>query len=172
MDDRDSFTEFVRVRRVAMVRLGWALTGDRQLGEDVAQISLDRLWRHWSRIAAKGDPWAYAQRIVLSVAASWRVRRSSSETPMADVPEGRSPSNGAADDVANRLLVARWLRGLPRGQREVVVLRFVLDLSVDQTAEIMKCAPNTVKSQTSKAIANLRSRTLPERSPQPSKRTT
>ncbi|MFD0582636.1 sigma factor-like helix-turn-helix DNA-binding protein [Dactylosporangium darangshiense] len=41
----------------------------------------------------------------------------------------------------------------------MLVLRFWADLSVEQTAAALDCAPGTVKSQTSDALANLR-RTL------------
>jgi DNA-directed RNA polymerase specialized sigma24 family protein len=36
------------------------------------------------------------------------------------------------------------------------VLRFYCDLNVDQSAQVLDCAPGTVKSQTAKAISTLR----------------
>jgi RNA polymerase sigma factor (sigma-70 family) len=47
---------------------------------------------------------------------------------------------------------------LPRRQRAALVLRYFSDLSVDRTAEVLGCAPGTVKSLTSQAIASLRDR--------------
>jgi DNA-directed RNA polymerase specialized sigma24 family protein len=40
--------------------------------------------------------------------------------------------------------------------RAAVVLRHWLDLSVEETAELLNCSPGTVKSQTAKATARLR----------------
>jgi DNA-directed RNA polymerase specialized sigma24 family protein len=47
---------------------------------------------------------------------------------------------------------------LPPGQRAALVLRYYCDLNIDQTAVALGCSTGTVKSQTAKAIAALRSR--------------
>jgi len=49
--------------------------------------------------------------------------------------------------------VAAALWTLPRRQREAVVLRYYLDLSVDETARVMGVSPGTVKSATHRALA-------------------
>jgi RNA polymerase sigma factor (sigma-70 family) len=48
------------------------------------------------------------------------------------------------------------LAGLPRRQREVVVLRYYADLSVEQTAYAMGISTGSVKSHTSRAMDALR----------------
>lgn len=58
--------------------------------------------------------------------------------------------------VAERRVVVRALAQLPVRQRQVVVLRFFEDLSVEQTAELLGCSAGTVKSYTSRALARLR----------------
>jgi len=50
----------------------------------------------------------------------------------------------------------RLLATLPRRQRAVLVLRYYEDMSEDQIAQTLGCAPGTVKSQASKALAKLR----------------
>jgi RNA polymerase sigma factor (sigma-70 family) len=49
------------------------------------------------------------------------------------------------------------LLGLPPRQREVVVLRYWLDLTEAQTAAALNCSIGNVKSQASRALAKLRS---------------
>jgi RNA polymerase sigma factor (sigma-70 family) len=48
------------------------------------------------------------------------------------------------------------LRALPDGQRDVIVLRFYLDLTVAETAEVLGIAEGTVKSAASRAVHRLR----------------
>ena len=48
------------------------------------------------------------------------------------------------------------LETLPRRQRAVLVLRYYEDMSEQQIAATLGCAPGTVKSQASKALAKLR----------------
>ena len=52
--------------------------------------------------------------------------------------------------------VVAALARLPRGQRAVVVLRYYEDLTEAQTAAALGITVGTVKSQTSRALRNLR----------------
>ena len=55
------------------------------------------------------------------------------------------------------------MRKLAHRQREVLMLRYYLGLSTDETARVMGISTGTVKSATSRAIAAL-GRTLKEES--------
>ena len=51
-----------------------------------------------------------------------------------------------------------YLNGLNERQREAVVLRFFEELSVEDTAAAMNCAPGTVKATVHQALRSLRQR--------------
>ena len=74
---------------------------------------------------------------------------------MAQVPElaMQDPAAGADTRVALR----GALLALPPGKRAVLVLRYLEDLPEAQVAEILGCSVGTVRSQTYKAISQLRS---------------
>ena len=151
----EAFSAFVSARQAELARLGWALTGDRQLGEDLAQTALQRLWPHWSRVAAAGDPFPYVQRTMVNLWSTWRRRRRWRVERLDAVP----PESGGTDptiEVDERDALDGWLAQLPPRQRAVVVLRFMFDLDVADTAQRLGCTPGTVKSQTSKALRSLR----------------
>jgi RNA polymerase sigma factor (sigma-70 family) len=70
------------------------------------------------------------------------------------VPNARSEPPDASD----RLTLRTAIESLPPRQRAAIVLRYYADLSVVDTADAMSCAPGTVKSLCSQAIATLRQR--------------
>src|SRR5690348_7311655 len=56
----------MRGRWPAMVRLGYALTGDAGHAEDVAQAAFARAYASWGRVRRAGDPDAYVRRILIN----------------------------------------------------------------------------------------------------------
>lgn len=86
---------------------------------------------------------------------SWWRRRWRAELPAAAPPETSDRLDLAAA-TADRDAVRRALARLSRQQRAVVVLRFVEDLSVERTAELLGCSIGTVKVQTGRALRSLR----------------
>ncbi len=146
------FEDFVTGRSRALLRLGLLLTGDPGRAEDLLQTSLVKAWRAWGRI--DGDPEPYVRRIMVTTATSaWR-RRWKGEVPVAETPDRAAQGDEAAYAVTLDLRAA--LLRLPARQRACVVLRYVEDLSEQQTADAMGCTVGTVKSQTAKALARLR----------------
>lgn len=156
----DGFREFVQARSPALLRTAWMLTGDAASAEDLLQTALSRAWPHWPKIAT-GHPEAYVRTVMVRTNASWRTRLWRGERPTEDVIiEARSQSLWTPDEhaqVDDRVLLAAALATLPVRQRQTVVLRFFDDLSVEAVAEIMGSSSGTVKSQSAKALAKLRS---------------
>jgi RNA polymerase sigma factor (sigma-70 family) len=131
-------------------------TGSRDLADELTQEALARVWERWSRVSAMASPRGYAYRIALNLARSWYRRQGRERRALARLgrlgPEAIVAEPATAEHVATRLAV----RGLPRRQREVVLLRFYAGLSVDETATALRCAPGTVKAHTHRALAHLR----------------
>jgi RNA polymerase sigma factor (sigma-70 family) len=65
-------------------------------------------------------------------------------------------SGGPINEFVERDAMLQALQALPEGQRDVIVLRFYLDLTVAETAEILGIAEGTVKSTVSRAVHRLR----------------
>jgi len=72
--DREKFREFMVSRWPGLVRLGYALTGDWWLAEDLAQTALAGACAAWWRVSRAEDPDAYVRRILIN-ASNRRFRR-------------------------------------------------------------------------------------------------
>lgn len=151
---RAEFTEFARSRWPGLVRLAYGLTGDRGLAEDLAQTTLVNAYASWPRVRKADDSDAYVRRIMLnSFRGGFRKRRVAEELS-ASPPD--LPVADPAGVHGDRASVLAAVAALPPKQREVVLLRFWLDLTEAQAAVTLGCSVGNVKSQTARALAKLR----------------
>jgi RNA polymerase sigma-70 factor (sigma-E family) len=146
------FLEFCRVRTAALFRVAYGLMADQQLAEDLLQTALERVARRWRHI---DDPDAYVRRIMYNESVSWWRRWRRQEAPVADPPERAEFSDPMAGAELRRALRDALVRLGPR-QRAVLVLRYLEDYSEREVAAMLGCAPSTVSSQASRALARLR----------------
>lgn len=151
---RREFAEFAAARSGALIRLAYVLTGDQHAAEDLLQASLTRVAARWERIHTA--PEAYVRKVMVREQVSWWRRRARYwETSMAELPDQAAVSSDTGADI--RLTMQQALRALPPGKRAVLVLRYLEDLPEAQVADILGCSVGTVRSQTYKAIVQLRS---------------
>ncbi|PRX47864.1 RNA polymerase sigma-70 factor (sigma-E family) [Prauserella shujinwangii] len=153
--DLTDFAEFVEASLPGLLRYGHALTGNPHDAADLVQTVLEKIGSRWSHVQRKtGDPLAYVRRSMANAHIS-RWRRLRRENLVADIPESNPLVH--ADPFEHEPL---WqaLRALPPRQRAVIVLRYYEGLSEAEIAESLGVSPGTVKSQASKAMANLRAR--------------
>jgi RNA polymerase sigma-70 factor (sigma-E family) len=156
--DRQEFEAFVAASSDRLLRTAYLLTRDRGHAEDVVQTALLRTARRWR--TARKAPEPYARTVVVNLAKDrWRhLARRPAETQLDhDVPLA------GPEQVLDRDALMRAASKLPAGQRAVLVLRFFDDLSVEATAAALGCSTGTVKSQTSRALGNLRAALAPEK---------
>lgn len=154
MDQRatEDFEAFALARSGDLYRQAWAMCGDRHGAEDLVQETLAKVYVKWRRI---DTPYAYSQRTLLRTYLSRRRLRSSGEQPWAEIPEGV----GTTDPMAGtdlRMWLQEALAGLGRIDRAVLVLRYLEDLSVAETAERLDLTPGAVKSRSLRALARVR----------------
>jgi RNA polymerase sigma-70 factor (sigma-E family) len=151
--DQD-FTEFVGARWASLYRLAYLLAGSPTGAEDLLQTTLEKAYMNWARIGRMEYAEAYVRRMLANTLVSGRRRAWIGERPRGELPEtaGDSPEL----PVLDRSLLWPLVCALPARQRAVIVLRYYEDLSEAQIADVLGCAPGTVKSQSSAAIGALR----------------
>jgi RNA polymerase sigma-70 factor (sigma-E family) len=152
--DPAAFAEFVAARSTALHRTAYLLVGDRGLAQDLLQEALTKTYVAWPRLRDPSKAEAYTRKAITTTAITWFRRRSWDERPTDSVPERTGGDH--VDALATRDLLWDALQALPPRQRAAIVLRFYEDLSEARTAEVLACAPGTVKSQVSAGLRKLR----------------
>jgi RNA polymerase sigma-70 factor (ECF subfamily) len=143
----DDFQEFYQAtygRTVAMIA---AVTGSRQEAEDIAQEAFARALVRWPKVRDYDLPEAWIRRVALRIAidSSRRARRRLVVSArMAAQREKPDPEPG--DDIQYTALGAALME-LPMRERQVLVLHYLADLSVDAIASECGLPAGTVKAR-------------------------
>ena len=154
----EDFDAFVRATWRPLLRSALLLTGDRHAAEDLVQETLTRVAQRWTRVARGGeDPLPYARTVLYRLTVdSWRRRRVRPEMLTDQPGEPRGTPTDLSGEALDRMLLRQALDVLTPRQRAVLVLRYLEDRTEVETARVLGCSPNTVKSQARHALARLR----------------
>jgi RNA polymerase sigma-70 factor (ECF subfamily) len=139
----------------AAYRYATLILGDRTEAEDATHDAALTAWRRFSdlRDAEKFDAW-FGRILVNACRDRLRARR----VRVREI-DAREPHPNATDPIAtitHRHVLAEALATLSLDHREVVVLRFWADLTIDQIAERTAVSTGTVKSRLHYALRRLR----------------
>jgi len=157
--DAAAWEPLVLAHQQAVFRLSYLLLGDPDDAEDVAQETFLRAWKYLKRFDATRPlrPW------LLSIASNLASNRRRSAgryfaaltRAFRDEPASVTIEEDSSQQMqANDLWKAVQTLKLP--DQQIVYLRYFLDLTVSETAEVLQVAEGTVKSRMSRALEKLR----------------
>jgi RNA polymerase sigma factor (sigma-70 family) len=149
--DETGFAEFFRASWAPCLRAVAVSTGDIQVAEEQVAEAFARAWASWPKVSRHPAPRAWIVRTALNAGASWW-RRRVRELPLAGFDAATEGAQERGIDAA----VLTAVRRLPARQREVIVLRVLLDLDIATTASQLAIAPGTVRAHLARAVAALR----------------
>jgi RNA polymerase sigma-70 factor (sigma-E family) len=152
---REAVDDLFRRHAVGLVRFALMLVGDQATAEDVVQEAFFGLYRAWDRVRDPDVVLGYLRTAVVNGARS--VHRSRGRARLLRVPHDPpvwSAEAAAMDGEDRRALLAAIAR-LPRRQREVLALKYYLDLSERDVAAILRVSRGTVASSGARALAAL-----------------
>jgi RNA polymerase sigma factor (sigma-70 family) len=159
-ESKDEAVELLFRRQYAvLVRVACAMVDTREAAEDAVQDAFISLYRHWDQLRDTQLAESYVRSAVLN-----RCR-----SGLRDIIRFRALTRRAAEQRAAGVLqlVERddtdddvWslngaLRGLPRRQREVLACRYLLDLTVAETADTLGISEGAVKSHAHRGLHRL-----------------
>ncbi|MEO3771398.1 SigE family RNA polymerase sigma factor [Micromonospora sp. B9E7] len=153
----DEYTEYVRSRMLQWRRTAYLMCGDWDRGDDILQRVLTELYRNWARVRQADHLDALVRTMLLRRLIDERRLRWARVRLGTALPDVSTP----ATDPTDRITLVGALRQVPPRQRAALVLRYFQDLSVEETAQAMGCSTGTVKSQTAKGLATLRTLLTP-----------
>jgi RNA polymerase sigma-70 factor (ECF subfamily) len=142
MAGRKSFDEFYAGAVGRLVGQLFPVTGNLHEAEDVVQEAFTRAAARWSRLRDYDVPEAWVRRVAMNLVAdrSRSLRRQAKALLKLPPPPEVLPASAEA------LALAQALRTLPIRQRQVLVLHYLVDLSVEEVAHTLGMPNGTVKS--------------------------
>ena len=150
--------ELYRGHALRLTRMALLLVGDRPSAEDVVQEAFIGLFRGFGRLSDPDRAVAYLRASVLNGCRSvLRSRKRARLHKLTHEPAVWS-AEAAALDGEDRREVLQAIAVLPRRQREVLVLRYFLDLTDNEIAADLGISRGTVASTASRALASLAAR--------------
>jgi len=147
MSNEDDFEAFYQTSYYRLVGQLTVVTGSLEDAEDAVQEAFARASTRWVRLRNYDIPEAWVRRVALNLATSGlrRTRRQ-----LAALARLRPPTTEPAHST-ERLAIQAGLRRLPLHYRQVLVLRYGADLSVEQIAQQLRLPIGTVKSRLARA---------------------
>jgi RNA polymerase sigma-70 factor (sigma-E family) len=151
----DEVDELYRVHAVGLIRAALLLVGDQGSAEDVVQDAFCGLYRRWDHLEDTGKALGYLRVAVMNGCRTvLRTRRRAALFGIQHDPPVWSAESAMLAGQDRRDVLAAVAR-LPRRQRQILVLRFYLDLPEDQIAATLRVSRSTVASTTSRALVRL-----------------
>jgi RNA polymerase sigma-70 factor (sigma-E family) len=151
----DDVDDLYRQQAVCMIRLALLLTGDRATAEDVVQDAFLGLYRRWPGLNDPAKAVSYLRTSVINGCRNVHRARHIAwlRRPPHDPPVWSAEA--AAINREDRREVLAAVAGLPQRQREILALRFYLDMSYSEIAAALSISQGTVASTVSRTLAIL-----------------
>ena len=155
-DADEAVSQLYGAHYARLVRVAWLLLHDQGASEEVVQDCFVAMHGRWGRLRDPAKAEAYLRSAVINRSRSVLRRRAVAarhQPPAAGVHQSAEDS---ALDHERRAEVLTALDSLSERQREVLVLRYYLDLSEADIADTLRISRGAVKSHSSRGLAALR----------------
>jgi RNA polymerase sigma-70 factor (sigma-E family) len=154
-DRASAVTALFEEHYASLVRMARLLVDDRETAEDVVMEAFTSLYRRWAAIRDPAEAHRYVRSSVLNGARSQLRRRRLRRRHESRSPQQEAARDGHETNESDRSTVTQLLATLPYRQRQVLVLRYFLDLTEAQIAYELGVSPGSVKTHASRGLAAL-----------------
>lgn len=142
----------------SLVRLSVLLVHDQGAAEEIVQDAFVAVHHRWNNLRSPDLGLAYLRQAVVNRSRSHLRHRTvvTAHLARSTAPDDEPGPDAGVGDVVRRAAVLDALRQLPERQREVLALRYYLDLSESEIADALGISRGAVKSHASRGSAALR----------------
>jgi RNA polymerase sigma factor (sigma-70 family) len=151
-DDENRFERLIEPHLGDALALAQALSADRSSAQDAVQSAAFKAWRRMGQLRDDSSARAWFLSIVVNECRSTGRKRKA-------VPSVAEPAVEAINwppGVDQRVDVRSAMGRLKRDDRVVLSLRFLMDMSVEESARVLGVSPSAVKARTARAAARFR----------------
>ncbi len=148
-DARETYDDAFERLWMRAYKVGFRVLRSREDAEDVAMDTMARALRDWARLGPRPDPWVVRVATNLSIDRWRRAQRRRHH----DLLGRLGTSEYQTEDG---MVLRQALSRLPKRQREVVAMRYFLDMTEHDIASSLGCSPGAVKQHASRGLASLR----------------
>ena len=137
-----------------ILHLCYAYLGDTALAEDAVQETFFRAWKHYDRFRGEAEEKTWLTRIAMNhcrdqLKSAW-FRNTDRSVPADTLPEGAVPFEERDDTVT------RAVMSLPPKLKEVTLLRWYQEMSLEEITKVLRIPRSTVNYRLKKARTTLR----------------
>ncbi len=153
----ESFTVMFAGLYASAFHAAFRLLGDRDAADEIAQEACAKACLRWDRIRKRHEPrpWIVHKATTLALR-EWNRRARAVSNPPGAEPESTDVSSPLAPVDERRADLHRALATLPRRQRQAVVLRYIAELSENDTADVLGWRPDKVVVRGERGLVALR----------------
>jgi RNA polymerase sigma-70 factor, ECF subfamily len=151
----DNFEALYQREYIAMVRLAFALVGQRQIAEEIVQEAFLEAHRCWDRLCTYDRPGAWIRRVVLQ-GCRRRRRRLSKDIVLLNRLNAQRPPRFTSNQEPLDAELMKAIRSLPKRQAQVVALVAIDDCTFAEAANILGCSEETARTHMRRARVRLK----------------
>ena len=148
----EEFREFYERSNDRAIGVARRMVGNSELAEDLAAESLARAYARWGKLRSHPNPDAWLFKVLGNLCIDHVRKASPRPELLLDISE-----TNTANQATLRVDLADALSRLSPRQQEVVMLRYVSDLSEQDVALTLGMSPGAVKTHLHRATTRLRS---------------
>ena len=155
MDGKQDLEQIMDAYGNAILRMCYIYLKDYQLAEDITQETFIRVYQHYHEFNGKSSLKTWITQIAINLCKNemrtkwWKNRENAEVT---EILEG----DASYDDHLDSQLIVSEIAKLPQKYREVILLFYYQEFSIQEIAEILGERKTTVKTRLSRARAMLK----------------